>query len=92
MSFIWILVAFLFGYGAKQLSLPPLVGYLLAGFILHGFGVEPEASLQTLADLGISLMLFTIGLKVNFKQLLKRDIWSSSLGHMTAWVIFFSPF
>ncbi|MFT6030434.1 MAG: glutathione-regulated potassium-efflux system ancillary protein KefC [Oleiphilaceae bacterium] len=91
MSFIWILVAFIFGYGAKQLSLPPLVGYLLAGFILHSFGVEPEASLQTLADLGISLMLFTIGLKVNFKQLLRVDIWSATLGHMTVWVIFLFP-
>lgn len=91
MSFIWILVAFLFGYGAKQLSLPPLVGYLLAGFILHGFGVEPEASLQGLADLGISLMLFTIGLKVNFKQLLKRNIWSTTLGHMTTWMILVAP-
>jgi glutathione-regulated potassium-efflux system ancillary protein KefC len=91
MSFILILVAFLFGYGAKQLRLPPLVGYLSAGFILHAFGVEPEASLQTLADLGISLMLFTIGLKVNFKQLLRVDIWSATLGHMTVWVIFLFP-
>jgi predicted Kef-type K+ transport protein len=91
MSFIWILVAFLFGYAAKQLSLPPLVGYLIAGFILHGFGVEPEASLQTMADLGISLMLFTIGLKVNFKQLLRKDIWSATVGHMSIWVIFLLP-
>ncbi|MFV1873778.1 MAG: cation:proton antiporter [Oleiphilus sp.] len=91
MSFIWILVAFLFGYAAKQVSLPPLVGYLLAGFILHGFGVEPEASLETLADLGISLMLFTIGLKVNLKQLLRIDIWSATLGHMSAWVLLLFP-
>ena len=91
MSFIWILVAFFFGYGAKLLTLPPLVGYLLAGFFLHALGVQPEASLQTLADLGISLMLFTIGLKVNFKQLLSKDIWSATLGHMTLWVIILCP-
>lgn len=91
MSFIWILVAFLFGYAAKQFSLPPLVGYLFAGFILNAFGVQPEASLQTLADLGISLMLFTIGLKVNFKELLRKDIWSATLGHMTVWLIFLFP-
>lgn len=91
MSFIWILVAFLFGYAAKQLSLPPLVGYLIAGFILHGLGIEEEASLQTLADLGISLMLFTIGLKVNFKALLRKDIWNATLGHMSGWVLFLLP-
>ena len=91
MSFIWILVAFFFGYGAKLLTLPPLVGYLLAGFFLHALGVEPEASLQTLADLGISLMLFTIGLKVNIKQLLNKDIWSATLGHMSLWILILFP-
>lgn len=36
-------------------------------------------------------MLFTIGLKVNFKQLLRKDIWSATLGHMTVWLIFLFP-
>jgi predicted Kef-type K+ transport protein len=91
MSFIWILVAFFFGYAAKLLTFPPLVGYLLAGFFLHALGIQPEASLQTLADLGISLMLFTIGLKVNFKQLLRQDIWTVTLSHMGIWIIVLFP-
>ncbi len=91
MSFIWILVAFLFGYAAKLLTLPPLVGYLLAGFFLHALGVQPDTSLQTLADLGISLMLFTIGLKVNIKQLLSGNIWSATLSHMGLWIIILFP-
>jgi len=85
MSFIWILVAFLFGFVAKQIGLPPLVGYLSAGFILHAFDVEPAANLDAFAELGITLMLFTIGLKVNFKDLLRPQIWGSAIGHMSIW-------
>ncbi|MGB1093039.1 MAG: potassium transporter Kef, partial [Oceanobacter sp.] len=60
MDFVWILVAFIAGFAVKQLGMPPLVGYLLAGFGLHGFGFQAEDTLSELADLGITLMLFTI--------------------------------
>ena len=87
MSFIWILVAFLFGFVAKQVGLPPLVGYLSAGFVLHAFDVQPAANLEAFADLGITLMLFTIGLKVNFRDLLKPQIWGSAISHMSVWTL-----
>jgi glutathione-regulated potassium-efflux system ancillary protein KefC len=87
MDFIWIFIAFLFGLGIKLLSLPPMIGYMLAGFILHYWGVEPESSLNALADIGITLMLFTIGLKLNISDLLKREVWFSSLSHMSLWVL-----
>ena len=35
-----ILVAFIFGFGVYRLGLPPLVGYLIAGFALHALGVQ----------------------------------------------------
>ena len=41
MDYLWVFVAFGFGFLAKQLGLPPLVGYLAAGFGLHLLGVEP---------------------------------------------------
>lgn len=87
MDFIWIFIAFLFGLGIRLLSLPPMIGYMLAGFILHYWGVEPESSLNTLANIGITLMLFTIGLKLNIKDLLKREVWFSSISHMGLWVL-----
>ncbi len=87
MSFIWILVAFLFGFMAKQIGLPPLVGYLSAGFILHAFDVTPAENLDAFADLGITLMLFTIGLKVNIKDLLRMQVWGSAITHMSVWSI-----
>ena len=86
MDFIWILFAYLCGLAVKLTGLPPLIGFLFAGFLLHYLGVEPTASLDILADLGITLMLFTIGLKLNVTDLLKREIWASTLSHMVIWI------
>ena len=87
MDFLWILIAFACGFAAKQMNLPPLIGYLLAGFGMHGLGVQPLDNLQSLADLGITLMLFTIGLKINFKSLFKPTVWAGASLHMLSWVI-----
>jgi glutathione-regulated potassium-efflux system ancillary protein KefC len=76
MDFLWILIAFICGFIAKQFKLPPLIGYLAAGFALHYYGVEPHENLEALANLGITLMLFTIGLKTNFNTLLKPSVWA----------------
>ena len=37
---LWIAVAFVLGFAARQVGLPPLVGFLVAGFVLNGFGAE----------------------------------------------------
>ncbi|WP_339670248.1 cation:proton antiporter family protein [Dasania marina] len=87
MDFIWILIAFICGLSLKLTGLPPLIGYLIAGFILNAVGIEPSPSLNTLADLGITLMLFTIGLKINLRDLLSRETWAGSLSHMGLWLI-----
>ncbi len=87
MEFIWILFAFICGFISKTLTLPPSIGFLLAGFILNYAGYQADDSLQTLADLGITLMLFTIGLKLNVKDLLKNEVWAGTLVHSTVWFI-----
>ncbi|MCG8673464.1 MAG: cation:proton antiporter [Pseudomonadales bacterium] len=87
MDFIWILFAFICGLAVKLVSLPPLIGYLFAGFFLHFVGIEPDDSLETLADIGITLMLFTIGLKLEVKSLLKREIWAGAITHMGLWIL-----
>lgn len=82
MDYLWIAVAFTCGFLVKQIHLPPLIGYLAAGFGLHALGIKPDASLQTLSDLGITLLLFTIGLKLNIRSLFKTEIWASATSHM----------
>lgn len=86
MEFAFILLAFACGLGLKLIGLPPLIGYLAAGFLLNYFGFESSEDLQTIANLGITLMLFTIGLKLNVRDLYKREVWLGSISHAVIWV------
>jgi predicted Kef-type K+ transport protein len=78
----WVAVAFLFGLLFKQIKLPPMVGFLFAGFILHILGAQGDDFLNAVADLGVTLLLFTIGLKLRLKNLLKTEIWATTGFHM----------
>lgn len=80
----FILAAFLGGAAALLLRLPPLVGFLGAGFALNGLGYELTPTLETLANLGVTLLLFTIGLKLNVRSLLAPKVWGSASLHMLA--------
>ena len=89
MDILWILFAFACGFGIKQLGLPPLIGYLAAGFMLNLYGVSMTPGLQSIADIGVTLMLFTIGLKLNIKDLLKPEIWAGTLANTSLWTLLF---
>lgn len=75
-------LALVLGYGGRLIGLPPLVGFLVAGFILGGLEYEKSQGLQKFADLGVTLLLFTIGLKLNVRNLLSPSIWATSSLHM----------
>ncbi|MEM9752719.1 MAG: cation:proton antiporter family protein [Planctomycetota bacterium] len=79
---IWIVIAFLVGLAVKQFGLPPMVGFLGAGFVLAAIGVEPSETLSYLADLGIYLLLFSIGLKLDLRGLAKPEVWGVASVHM----------
>jgi predicted Kef-type K+ transport protein len=81
---LWLAVAFLFGVGARSIGLPPLVGFLAAGFALN-FGIASDDSasfLSQIADHGVTLLLFTIGLKLRVSSLIRPEIWGVSIAHM----------
>ncbi len=88
MDFIWIFFAFVCGLAAKTVHLPPSIGFLIAGFALNYLGYQADDSLTTLSHLGITLMLFTIGLKLNVKSLFKSEVWLTSSLHTILWLIF----
>jgi len=78
----WILAAFVAGLLARQLSLPPMVGFLAAGFALGAAGVEAGTALHELGDAGIWLLLFTVGLKLRFKSIVRPEVWATALIHL----------
>lgn len=91
MDAILIAIAFLFGFGAQMLKLPPLVGFLVAGFVLQAFGKEGGQALATISDLGVTLMLFSIGLKLRIRSLMRPEIWGGTGLHTILVVVLFAP-
>lgn len=87
---LWILVAFILGFAVYRIGLPPLVGYLIAGFVLQSFGVGGGETLDRIADLGVMLLLFTIGLKLKIRSLLRAEIWAGASIHMIITILVFS--
>ena len=79
---LWIAIAFLFGFAVKLFGLPPLVGFLLAGFVLNASGAEGGEFLRATADLGVTLLLFTIGLKLQLRSLAAPQVWGVATLHM----------
>ena len=75
-------VAFLMGYLLYRLDLPPLVGFLLAGLGLSAFGFTSTPLLKAGSDVGVTLLLFTIGLKLKIKDLTKPEVWAGASLHM----------
>lgn len=72
------------GLLAALVRLPPLVGFLVAGFVLSAVGVEAPAELSTIAELGVTVLLFSIGLKVDLRVLLRREVWLTAGAHLVA--------
>jgi CPA2 family monovalent cation:H+ antiporter-2 len=66
-------VAFVAGFVARRLHLPPIVGYLLAGVALGPFtpGLFADQEVATeLAEIGVILLMFGVGIHFSFRDLL----------------------
>lgn len=68
-----LVLAFIFGMIANRFRLPPLVGYLFAGILVGpntpGF-VADQALGAELAELGVILLMFGVGLHFSLKDLM----------------------
>ena len=68
-----LVLAFVFGLVAARLRLPPLVGYLLAGVAVgpHTGGFVADTALaQQLAEIGVILLMFGVGIHFSVGDLL----------------------
>lgn len=67
------IAALAFGYVTQRIGLSPIVGYLLAGIAVgpHTPGYVASAALaEQLAEIGVILLMFGVGLQFHFKELL----------------------
>jgi len=69
----------------QKLRLPTIVGFLLAGVIIgpHGLKlIQSVSQVETLAEIGVVLLLFTIGLEFSLETILsvqRRVVWAGLL-------------
>jgi predicted Kef-type K+ transport protein len=85
-------IAYASGLAARAIGLPPLVGYLVAGFGLYASGSRLTPTLDEFSEMGVTLLLFTIGLKLRLGSLLMPQIWAVAGLHMLAAVSFTAAF
>ncbi len=67
-------LAMVFGYAAARLRMPPMIGYLLAGIVIGPFTpgfVADVALARELADVGVMLLMFGVGLHFSLGDLLQ---------------------
>jgi CPA2 family monovalent cation:H+ antiporter-2 len=75
-----ICLAFVLGALAHRLRLSPLVGYLLAGVVIGPFTpgyVADQALAAQLAEIGVILLMFGVGLHISVSELLA--VWATAL-------------
>lgn len=74
---IIIVVAKLFGIGAKKCKAPEVVGSIIAGIVIGptmlGL-VEQTNFLSQMAEIGVLLLMFSAGLETNLKDLMKTGV------------------
>ena len=73
-TFLLVILVLLFaslgGFVAKKLKAQPIIGYIISGTILGSF--FPQAfSISKLSEIGIILLLFSLGLELSFSKLIK---------------------
>jgi len=76
------------GLALEKFRQNAIVGYLLAGVVLGRAGlrvVESAKPIETIAELGVALLLFTIGLEFSWQRL--RQLGSVALGGGTVQVV-----
>jgi len=88
-----LLLAALAGYAARRVGLPAVVGYLAVGVVVSPFTpgyVANREQLSILADVGVVLLLFEVGIEINPLRLARerrRLLLSSPLQVAITWVV-----
>ena len=68
---IALVAALVLGTVAQRLRLPPLIGFVAAGMVVGPFTpgiVADRQAIFDLADIGVALLMFSIGLRFSFRS------------------------
>lgn len=77
---IMMIMALILGYIANKLGQPAMLGYLFAGMVIGPYSwsqlIDNTEEIEALAKVGVSLLLFVVGLEFSPRKL--RDVWKPS--------------
>ena len=79
---IYIACAFALGLIARSLGIPPLVGFLAAGFALNAGGLADPDTIEPIAHFGVLLLLFTVGMKLRLRNIVRLEVWGTAFVHL----------
>ena len=83
MEILWLGLAYVLGMIVKQIKLPPLIGYLVAGIVLSVSGVHLETDIiHEVGHLGVLLLLFTVGLHLRLKNIIRPEVFGAGGIHL----------
>lgn len=72
---IILVAALLGGFVARRLNQPLILGYIVAGIIVGPYTAGPRVSdihdIELLAEIGVALLLFALGVEFNLKKLIR---------------------
>jgi CPA2 family monovalent cation:H+ antiporter-2 len=78
-----LVVALIGGMIAQRLGQPLIIGYITAGILVGPYTAGPTVTeihdIEVLAEIGVALLLFALGLEFNFKKLAKVK-WIAFIG------------
>ncbi len=84
-----------FGTIFKRMGIPPVLGEVTAGIILGQslLGLIPlSEAIKVLAELGVILLLFQVGLEADIQTLVRVGVWSAAVAFLGAVLPFFGGF
>lgn len=73
---IVLIAAATLGFGARRVGLPSVAGYLLTGLLVSPFTpgfVADGNQLSILADIGVVLLLFEVGIEIDLKRISREQ-------------------
>lgn len=93
-----LMVAGTMGYIARRLGAPAVVGYLITGLLVSPFTpgyVADSKQLTLLADIGVILLLFEVGIEVDIRRISREKIallWGAPLQVLISLIVGFFVF
>ncbi len=88
-----LFLAAIAGRGARAIGLPAVIGYLLVGVLVSPFTpgyVANREQLSILADVGVVLLLFEVGIEINPLRLARerrRLLWLAPAQVLVTWIL-----